>query len=436
MWLSLSKLACANLLGNWRRSTSTILSVAVAVVSIVLFEGYIHQAVKLSLDTFEKRNMLGQLLVLPQSEDDDPNAVFSSAEQEKVKQALAQALGVDVAVPFLATSGTVSNGKTQTIFTGFGYDIPAGVNMRQPVWGWNTTAGIPLGWHGQEVASDVVLGQALGRLLGCNVEKKEVFAIGVGGYEEKDRPFHCRAGFLRLNTTTVGGRANAATVHVAGLVDAAFHDLDLRYVMMPLATAQELRGQPDVSFYTVQVKPGANIETVAAAINSQLKEAGQAAIVKPWTAHRFGDYYNKTIAFMMFLRNFVVTVMVLIAGLSVFSTAIKSVEERTREAGTFRSMGFMPGQVTRLFLLEQAFLLAIAVSVGGLVAFGISTGLNSLRLLYEIGTLSEPVPFNIAITWSILLSGFVLVAGVGMVACYAAARRMQRMSITACLRHV
>jgi putative ABC transport system permease protein len=107
----------------------------------------------------------------------------------------------------------------------------------------------------------------------------------------------------------------------------------------------------------------------------------------------------------------------------------KAVNERTREVGTLRSLGFVRGQVTRLFALEAALLAAIACGMGLLLTLAISALINGAGITYNGGLLAAPIPLGVAIDpWSYAKAAAFLVA-VAVFAAWLPARRASRRSI-------
>jgi putative ABC transport system permease protein len=90
-----------------------------------------------------------------------------------------------------------------------------------------------------------------------------------------------------------------------------------------------------------------------------------------------------------------VAVIIVIAVLSVLNTLIRIIQERTREIGTLRSIGFRNAQVKTIFILEAFFLAVLGNAAGWVMAYAISKLINSAEVLYKVGVLAEPVPFKV-----------------------------------------
>lgn len=126
--------------------------------------------------------------------------------------------------------------------------------------------------------------------------------------------------------------------------------------------------------------------------------------------------------------SFAVAVVVLLIGaLVVFVTMMGSVNERTREIGIFRALGFRRSHVVTLILME-----AVAVSLlAGVLGFLLGMGLTRLLLPW----LAQSHPH---LMWSSALAGgsVLLAVGVGTMASFYPALHASRMDPTEALRSI
>ena len=77
-----------------------------------------------------------------------------------------------------------------------------------------------------------------------------------------------------------------------------------------------------------------------------------------------GDAYKKTDQFLTVFRNFMSLILMGIAGLSVLNTMVRIVKERTREVGTWRSLGYTNRQLSAIFSVEALILGIVGSSLG------------------------------------------------------------------------
>lgn len=148
-----------------------------------------------------------------------------------------------------------------------------------------------------------------------------------------------------------------------------------------------------------------------------------------------GDLYLKTMNLLEIFRDFVIIVLVAISGLSIATTFSKNVKERTREIGLLLSLGFYRRKVLSIFMLESAILCALGILVGSFIGGIASLILNSSRIYYKAGLLSEPVLFHIAPNWISLFIGGIGLFCLSLLACYVSIRSTLEKSVVECLQH-
>lgn len=110
----------------------------------------------------------------------------------------------------------------------------------------------------------------------------------------------------------------------------------------------------------------------------------------------------------------------------VMNTMVMAVNERTREIGILRAVGWRPRRVLRLVLLE-----AVALSLMGAVV-GVTGAIVLVRLLTRLPAVSGLIDGHINPIY--FLYGFVIAAVVGLVGGILPARRAARLLPTAALR--
>lgn len=424
------KIAARNLTRHWRRSVAAILSIASGFAALNLFEGYIADAENIFDVTYSQRLMYGDVLI--HRDDafqsglwDDGSHQMSPVQQRELEALLAEAGRTDIYVRFLNVFGLASNGSTTTTFTGYGYDWESGRKMRQPIWEWNTLAGRPLGASTDAIA----LGRGLGRILDCNVTERLAALEPVGGYKAVERPFNCRSNTVQLTVTSDSGQMNATSVQVQGLIDAVYTEFDNRAVVMSLDKAQALLNTDGVSFFSVRVKDHDEVDAFVSELNAKFTARGLPLVATPWKTHAYGDIYVRSMNFLGVFRTFTLLVVLTIVALSVLSTLIRLVQERTREIGTLRSLGFRNSHIMSLFLIEVFLLATLGNAVGALAAILGAGIMNAARLTYKIGILSEEVPFHITLPLAHFLVGAAALTGIAWLTTLLATRRALQMKI-------
>lgn len=392
------KMAARNLKANWKHSLAAILSLAAGFVAICLFESYFIRVKVMYRETFAQRSMYGDLLIEKHGaqtvgQDDLVGSSLSEADQAGVQKILdAHASEIADQVRSLRLVGTAQSGSNNAIFMGYGYDVASGERLRGESWRWNVNAGAPL----KDGAGDqLLLGKALAANLGCQFDAKTTSFTAIGYYPAVERPFKCGSR-ISLSVATDQGQMNALFLNVAGISDAGFSEIDSRFAAMPLATAQKLMNTHRISMISVKAKPGVDKKLLISRLNAEAAASGLALDIRDWADHPYGDLYVRTLDYLDIFRGFVMIVILFIVSMSVLNTFMKLVVERTKEIGTLRSLGFLPSVIVRMFAAEGLFLAGLGTGIGAVAALIGTVLINTIRVPYKAGILSEPVPFIVA----------------------------------------
>jgi putative ABC transport system permease protein len=430
---TLLRIASRSVRKNWRHSVGSMLAVAVGFTAIALFDGYLADFERTLTTMMEQQFMMGTVLVerfgatKAMNENDwDPVHLLGEPEQAFLEEYLrAHASEVVVRVRNIFTSGVASNGSASTQFIGWGID-PAEAAVMRRRFAWDAWYGKPLQESG---ADSVLLARGLGGLLECAPATTES-PFGRGGRMiPKVRPFECRRPRIQLIGSTVSGQVNAVEPVVAGLTDGGRKEMDTTAVMMPLALAQRLRNTRGVNQYSVLLRDPATAERFSRDLIAAAAARGLAVDAMPWQRAYHAAQYRQGMGVIRTFRGLMAIVVVAIAGMAVFSTMAKAVNERTREIGTLRSLGFVRGQVTRLFALEAALLAAWACLGGLLLTLAIGGLINGAGVTYNGGLLAAPIPLAVAIDPANCLRAAAFLVAVAVFAAWLPARRAARRKI-------
>lgn len=436
---SLLKIALRNVFLHWRQSLAATISLAAGLISLVMFQGYMKDVQRIYQESFRARMMWGDVIVenlnLRHEEGRSEPWKYSvtPSQQEFVQKFFVKYQDkVEAYNRFLSISGIVTNGKTSTIFRGYGYDIAEGEKTRAPDWGWNALYGAPL-----KDPHTTLLGQSLGKILGCLPDKKEKVMNAVAGYKAEVRPFHCISPDIQLNITTPEGQLNAIDLQVTGLVDALYKDIDDKFLMTSIEDAQTLMNTKDLSYITVKFfNKGSYIDGIIQEFNTEAQAAGLDQRMIRWEDHIIGEMYVRTMDLLSVFRNFVVSIIVAIAGLSIFNTMMKLVKERTREIGTLRSIGFVPKQILFIFVSEAVTLSFIGGIIGSIMAVVGTLILNRVGIVYKAGVLVEPIPFQILISPNLYVFSFIFLSLLAAVTTWVVCRSTLKRSTAENLTYV
>jgi putative ABC transport system permease protein len=428
------KIAVRNVKKNWRHSLAAMLSIVAGVLALTSFEGYMADLRRVMEDAFSSRQMLGDVIIEKRgaahaARGEDWRYQIGPGAQAFIDQFLADpANGVVKRVRFLNVAGLVTNGRTSSIFTGFGYDVAEGERMREPNWRWNAVAGAPLDTHNPDA---LVVGKRLGMMLNCGIGSE----VGVRG-DKKVFALSCPNDRLQLSATTDGGQLNAIEPKLVGLLDAGLKELDARFAMLPLPAAQRLLHTEDISMYSVKLASPNSSDEFSRRLRLAADGRGVALDVTPWKKHRAGELFRRSIDLIGLFRTFICAVVMAIAGMSVLNAFVKAVNERTREIGTLRTLGFGRKQIVLLFAIEGALLALLATLAGLALSFALASGVNHARFMYKAGILAEPIPMTVSITLEACLEAVAVLGAIAIVAAIVPARRAAAAKIADALGHV
>jgi len=335
-WL---KFAWLNTLRNRRRSLVTLSIAALGTAAILLAGGfalYTYQGLEQS-----SARTTGHLIVgNPEqfTKDEDVPLQHGLDNVAALRQQLLADPAVRHVLPRVEFSGLISNGDKSTVMVAAGIDPDSEFAVKGPF--LQMTAGDVLA--GKSTAM-VMLGESLARSL-------------------KAKP----GTSLTLLASTTEGALNAMDVTVKGVFSTGIPDIDKRLVYTDIETAQKLLVTQRVSTLGVFLR---NMDDVAPA-QARIAAAQPKLTVQTWLDQ--ATFYKSVKA----LYNRIFGALGLIIGVIVVfvvtNAMAMAIIERTREIGTLRAMGTLPGQLLRTLALEGMVLGGGGAIVGGLVALGIS----------------------------------------------------------------
>lgn len=433
------RLAWRNVLRNWRHSLATLLAIASGFMAVSLFDGFLTDIEDMYFDSYTHRAMMGNLII--QRKDtaiygmEDPwKYSLGPKEQKFLEDFFANDPDFKQRVRFLNISGMITSGPNSTIFIASGHDIVEGAEVRGKGWEWNTLAGKPLVLNDK---GGVLVGASMGTLIDCEAHDKEMdFILPRGNYTPEDRPFTCKSPRAVLSATTETAQVNAIDLPITGIFDGGFRELDKRSIQISLADAQRLLDTDKISSVTVELKDGRDAQ---AFIDRLAQAAGKAGIeldIMPWMDHPIAAFMKGGFQILQVFRNLFMSIVVAIGVMSVANTMMKSINERVREIGTLRSLGFIRRHLIFMFSCE-GFFLSIIACAGGLVGTILASKfVTGLGIKYKGGVLSVPVMLKIAYAPRAWLLSTLVLSLLAMGTAWFCSRKAARMVVADALRHV
>jgi len=338
-WL---RFAWLNTLRNRRRSAVTVTIAALGTAALLLAGGF-------ALFTYESlaqasARTTGHLIVAtPAQFEKDEDTPLQNGLQgyAALRDRLLADPSVRQVLPRVEFSGLISNGDKSVVMVAVGIAPDEEFAVKGPF--LTVTAG-------QVLTSDergaVMLGEGLARSL-------------------KATP----GSSLTLLASTTEGALNALDVTVKGVVSTGIPDIDRRLVYTDVTTAQKLVVTDRVSslglFLDRMEATGPTRERLQAAL-PQLK-------LQTWEEQAVfyrsvRELYNRIFGALGLI---IAVIVVFVVG----NAMAMAIIERTREVGTLRALGTLPGQLIGSFALEGLLLGGTGAVLGALLSLGVTLAL-------------------------------------------------------------
>lgn len=400
-------IAVRNLTRNRRRALMALLTVGMAVIAMVLADGFV-QWIFWAMREGTIQSQLGHIQVVRpgyhRAGAADPFAYIlprDAAEQ----RAIEKMPGVKVAAPRLSVSGLVSHGENTVSFIADGIDPKRETELSKA---FRIVEGHDLaGADGLEV----ILGRGLARNLG--VKPGDTVAL--------------------LSSTASGG-INAVEAQVAGLFISANQAYDDSALRLPIGLAQTLLRVEGAHSWLILLEQTERTDGQLAQLRKRFPEATHQLEFVPW--YERADFYNKTVALFSQQMNVLRTIVGVIIVLSISNMLVMNVLERTGEIGTLLAVGFRRKKIMQFFAVEGLLLGFIGGAAGVLIAYGLA------GLISAIGIPMPPPPgmeegytAEIRITLPVLANAFAIAFFTTALAGLYPAWKASRLNIINALRH-
>ncbi|MDP1648686.1 MAG: FtsX-like permease family protein [Rubrivivax sp.] len=400
-WL---KFALLNTLRNRRRSGVTVAIAALGTAAILLAGGfalYTYQGLAQS-----SARSTGHLVIAKPEQftkDEDVPLQHGLADVAALKARLLADDAVRQVLPKIEFTGLVGNGDKTTVMMAAGIDPDAEFAVKGPflrvLAGRVLTGGDTL---------QVMLGEGLARSLKA--------APGTG---------------LTLMASTTEGALNALDVTVVGVFATGMAEIDKRLVYTDLATAQKLLVTERVTSLGVFLD---RMEATAPA-QARLAATLPALQVQTWLEQApfyrsVKDLYDRIFGAL----GLIIGVIVIFVVTNAMAMAII---ERTREVGTLRALGTLPGQLVRSFALEGLVLGGAGALLGALLALAVAAAL----LVFPVEMPPPPgrnvgYPLQVALDPALYAGTLAAMLLLAALASAAVARRTVNQPVVTALAHV
>lgn len=400
-------IAARNLTRNRRRALMALLTVGMAVIAMVLTEGFV-QWIFWAMREGTIQSQLGHIQVVRpdyhRAGAADPFAYIiprDSAEPHVIEKMA----GVNVAAPRLSVTGLISHGETTVSFIADGIDPAREAELSKAfriVKGHNLTS---------LQQPEVVLGKGLARNVG--VEPGATVAL--------------------LSNTATGG-INAVEAKVAGIFVSANQAYDNSALRLPIGLAQSLLRVDGAHMWLVLLDKTDDTDRHLAQFRERFPEKSHRLQFVPW--YERADFYNKTVALFSQQMNVLRAIVAVIIILSISNMLVMSVLERTGEIGTLLAVGFRRSKILQLFVAEGLLLGLLGAATGVLIGYGLAEVISAFGIpMPPPPGMEEGYTAQIRITPSVLANAFAVAFLTTALAGLYPAWKASRLNIVNALRH-
>jgi putative ABC transport system permease protein len=462
----IARMAWRNVVRNWRRSVSTLLTIAIGSCALLVFAAFMLFSIYgLQTATVQAK---GHLAVFRAGYFEfgagDP-AAWSMPDYQALADRLRRdplvASRIALVTPTLAVSGIAANPRTSATATFFGTGFLPSARDAMKKWDAYGTGSLGLRNSGLDDAEQDrgLIGPGLARVLGlCEAvhlahcpKRPDPPASEEGNSSIPERDF---SGFaesqapaaddedepaIELLSATANGVPNVVQLRVAGTDSQGVKEVDDAYVGMNIGLAQTLvfgRQRPRVTSLVIQLHRTADMAFVRDRLERAFARSGGRFEVKDFT--QLAPYYLQTLDLFGAFFLFVALLIGVVVLFSVSNAMSMSVVERTPEIGTLRALGLRRAGVRRLFLAEGAVIGVAGATLGVALAMLVAAIVNRSAITWTPPGNSQPVPFRLysEMDWRIVAAVWGGLVAVTLLSSLAPAFRAARLSVANALRHV
>jgi putative ABC transport system permease protein len=465
------KIAARNILRNVRRSSMTVLAIAVGTMSMLIFGEFVSQ-IFVAVET-QNVTRSGHITVFRSGYFKygsgnpaaygiyDYRSVLGLIAEDPVLKPL-----INVVTPTINLFGIAGNFDAEASKTFFGLGVvPADYN-RMHLWDEHQLKLASISGSDTLNESDEshgFIGEGLGRILGlCEPLKIAGCTKPQGGDQQtiqtpsgqSKRDFSAleekpnqptseqksgTAPRLDLLAATAAGAPNVVNFYVDKAVSQGIKEYDDSLVIMNFNLAQRLlygRGEKQAVGIVIQLHRTEDIPVARARLEHLIK--ANKLDLETRDLKELQPFYKQVIGMFSAIFSFISAVMALIVLFTIVNTMSMSVMERTHEIGTLRALGVKKRGITAQFVLEGALLGLIGATLGLIAGSAVAQIINHAGLTWQPPAQAYPTPLKV-LTQGVGHLMFGIWIGLGALSTIAAwvpAKRAARMKIVDALGHV
>lgn len=423
------KIAVRNLAKQKRRSTFTILAIAMGFAGVTIFGGFTRYMFDGLRDGYIYGQGNGHLAVFKKGfrekgSLDPARYLLTEADIRAVREICRSTARFqsrhDPAIPIVAAqlhfTGLIGNGDVSTIFVGVGRVPSDSVAMMKRAASWEQVRGR---------VNEVLHGQPL--------QDNKMYGIMISSGLARKLNVDTNANVV-VTGPTVDGQMNALNAQILCRADTADEMLSDKLVLANLTFAQSLYNTKGADILGILLAGNDDIEGAKQELERLFTDRGLDLSVCTWK--EMSPSYTKVADMFNVIFSFLFVIVFVIVVLSVVNTISMAVLERTREIGTLRALGLKRRGIVIMFATESA-VLAFFGSAGGLILYLLTVGLvRFFEPKWVPPIMSRPVPLQVYVVPEYIAMALFSLMILAVAAAVWPTRRATRMSIIDALGHV
>lgn len=185
-------------------------------------------------------------------------------------------------------------------------------------------------------------------------------------------------------------------------------------LLAPYELLQQLYGTDGAHYIMIYLKNDSNLNQMVKELNDTFKKENLPFDVYPFDDPDISPNYVGSMGFLYAMTGFFVFLICGAVALSIVNSLTMGILERTREIGTFRAIGYQPGQISWMMTQEALWLCIVSGVLGIGLATIIATIVNHANITFSPPGVVAAVQFLLsinAVLVSIISVLFLLLVG-------------------------
>ncbi len=447
------KIAFRNTLRNKRRTTMSVLAIAIGGLASLLIGAFVS-SIFYGMQTNIVRNS-GHLHIHKEGffkYGSAKTGTYDMANYKEIINGIKESpiiSKIEVITPILMINGIVGNPVKNSSQTFLGVGMEAKEQLLMQTWD-----GFGLGLEREEIPLESLLADKgiIGNGLAVNLDLCEALNIKgclISKADESSPVDQDISSFYQPTTvqniasvdmmvSSANGAPNIASIEIDTVWRRGIKNLDDRFVGLPLAVAQNLLyggGEKKVNAIVIQLERSEKLEETKQQLEVLFKTKGWALEIV--TLEEFNAQFSKVLNMFGVVFGFVSVIIAIIVLFTVSNTMTMSVMERYREIGTLRAIGLKRRDIRKYFVLEGAMIGLMGATLGVFLAYVVTTVINHSDMTWSPPSNSSDTrlilhllenPLLIIVIWLVLVV-------ISMFSAFFPANKAANMPIVDALRH-